>query len=365
MKILFAIKAMNDMKGGAERVLADVTSALSDNGNDISILTFDRPGGSSFYPLNKKVKRICLGIGDTHHKSTWAETHIRMRALRSTVKKEKPDIIVAFMHSMFVPMAFAMIGTGIPVIASEHIVPEYYKTRRLEFILLLFSSLFVRRITVLSEPVKASYPRFLHKKMVTISNPVLKPKLMADPEGKDTARKIILNVGRLDPQKDQEILIKAFAKLAPDYPDWDVRIMGDGELRDKLENTIKEYGLENRIFLPGTTPNISEEYQKAHIFAMPSIYESFGLATAEALAHSLPAIGFADCPGTNELIINNNNGLLIEGKNKEISLARALKKLMDSPKLRAQMGQNARNSAKSLRPEIIFQKWENLIKDEI
>ena len=144
MKILFAIKTMEDGKGGAERVLADITSGLADKGHDISVLTFDRRDGTSFYPLNKKVRRINLGIGNTYQRSTFTETCARMISVRKTIKTESPDVVVSFMHSMFVPVSFALAGTGIPVIASEHIVPEYYKIRRFEFLLFLISSFFAR-----------------------------------------------------------------------------------------------------------------------------------------------------------------------------------------------------------------------------
>lgn len=365
MKLLFAIKALDDVKGGAERVLADVTSGLTERDHDISVLTFDRSGGQSFYPLNKKIRHICLGIGNTHHKATFLETLVRMKMLRRTVKEEKPDVVIPFMHSMFIPMAFALIGTGVPVIASEHIVPEHYKTRWKEAVLFFLSSFFVSKITVLSESVKKSYISFFHKKMVSIANPVHKPKILADPEGKNAARKIILNVGRLTDQKDQKILIRAFAKLAPDYPDWDVRIVGDGELRTELETLIKKMKLENRVFLPGTTPKIEQEYQRVHIFALPSKYESFGLATAEAMAHGLPAIGFQACPGTNELIINDENGFLVKGEDRLESFSASLKNMMDSPSLRVKLGNSARKSIEPFYPGIIIKKWNDLIKKSV
>ena len=353
---------MDDAKGGAERVLADITSGLADKGHDISLLTFDRPGGTSFYPLHAKIRRICLGIGNTHQKSTVTQMCARMKALRNTVKAEHPDVIVALMHSMFVPMSLALAGTGIPVIASEHIVPEHYKTRRFEFLLLLVSSFFLKYMAVLSENIKTSYPRFLHKKMVAIANPVHEVDTLADPAGEKDARNIILNVGRLDLQKDQKTLIKAFAKLAPDYPDWDVRIMGDGVLRNDLERLVNECGLEDRIFLAGSTPYIALEYQKAHIFALPSAYESFGLATAEAMAHGLPAIGFASCPGTNELIVDGENGLLVEGDDRIQAFSVALEKMMASPDLRLMLGKKAQQSVKPFHPESIVEKWNDLVK---
>lgn len=343
-------------------MLADITSGLADAGHEVTALTFDQPGGDSFYPLSGKVTRVDLGIGDTSRRATVMETLARVRALRRAIKKDQPDVVVAFMHSMFVPAAFGLFGTGIPVIASEHIVPQHYKTRRLEFLLLLVATFFVRRVTVLSESVKASYPLFIRHKMIVIANPVRPPAALAHPEGGNDARKIILNVGRLDPQKDQETLIRAFATLAADYSGWDIRIVGEGALRSRLEAIIAEYGLQERIVLPGTTPDIGEEYRQAHIFALPSRYESFGLATAEAMAHGLPTIGFADCPGTNELIADNENGLLVKGVDRVQALASGLEKLMTAPGLRVRLGNAGRQRVDAYHPYTILKEWESLIK---
>jgi glycosyltransferase involved in cell wall biosynthesis len=356
---------MNDSQGGAERVISDVSSGLAERDHEVSLLSFDKPGGQSFYPLNNKISRICLGIGFPLKKATFSETCIRMVALRRTVKKERPDVVVAFMHSMFIPMAFALIGTDIPVVASEHIVPKHYKSRRLEFLLLMASGFILKRITALSESVKALYPKFLQRRMVAMPNPVHAPTGSADPTGDGKDRKIILNVGRLDPQKDQKTLIAAFARLATDYPEWDVRIFGKGPLRGDMEEMIRQHELQGRVFLPGTTSEIAKEYQQAQIFALPSLYESFGLATAEAMSYGLPCIGFSDCNGTNELIIHEENGLLVTGAGRVESFANALEKLMSDAEFRVKLGRGALESTQQNSPEKVFDLWENLLRDEV
>jgi glycosyltransferase involved in cell wall biosynthesis len=356
---------MNDAEGGAERVIADISSGLAERGHDVSLLSFDTPGGRSFYPLNSTIRRLCLGIGSPLQKATVQETCIRTFTLRRTVTKERPDVVVAFMHSMFIPMAIALIGTGIPVVASEHIVPQHYKSRRLEFLLLMASAFLLKRITALSESVKALYPKFLQSRMVAMPNPVHAPTGSADPTGDGQDRKIILNVGRLDPQKDQKTLIAAFARLASSHPDWDVRILGNGPLRGELEGMIQQHELQGRVFLPGTTPEIAKEYQQAQIFALPSLYESFGLATAEAMSFGLPPLGFVDCQGTNELIVDGENGMLVRGDDRVAGFTQGLEKLINSLELRAKYGTNAKQIIDRFHPGKIIGTWENLIEGVI
>ncbi len=362
MKILFAIKRMDGAAGGAERVLACIASGLAARGHDVALLSFDRPGGESFYPLDPHVHRIALGIGDAAGRATVGETFSRIPALRKAIAPERPDIAIGFMHSMFVPLAFALQGTRIPVIASEHIVPAHYRARRLEFIALCAAAGIVRRITVTSEAVRALYPRFMRGKIVPVANPVSLQTARADAKGEGLAVRTILNVGRLDAQKGQAILIDSFARLAPLYPDWNVRIVGEGDLRPRLEDQIRALGLAGRVTLAGTKADIAAEYAAAQIFAMPSLYESFGLATAEAMASGLPVAGFADCPGTSELVRDGENGLLARGADRVDALAGILETLMRDAGLRARLGLNGIGTAGAYRPDAIVDQWEALIE---
>jgi len=361
MKLLFAIKALDDAKGGAERVLCQLCSHLAGSGHEVVLVSFDVPGGKPFYPLDPRVRRVPLALGSVTDKARAIETLRRIPALRRIVAGEQPDVAVGFMHSMFVLLGFALTGTGIPVIGSEHIVPQHYRNRRLEYLLLLASRFFLDRVTVLSKEVAGLYPPGLRRRMVAIPNPVAAASSFADPAGVGRPRKTILNVGRLDPQKDQQTLILAFARLAPEFSDWDLKIVGEGPLRLSLQDLIERLRLADRVFLPGATPEIEREYMDAQIFAMPSHYESFGLATAEAMAHGLPAVGFADCPGTRERIRHGTNGFLAVGQDRVNGLAGALRQLMDSADLRAKLGANARVSVADFSPSSVFALWENLL----
>jgi glycosyltransferase involved in cell wall biosynthesis len=362
MKIFFAIKALDNVIGGAERVLADVSSGLARRGHDVTILTYDAPGGNSYYPLPPAIKRIALGIGYSTRPSTLRETLKRMFMLRRVILRQKPDIVVGFMHSMYVPLGLALTGTGVPLIASEHTVPEYYRNRPLEAFLLQIAPYIAKCITVVSEQVKDSYSTALQKHMVSISNPVsVSAQRQADVTGTSRRRKTLLSVGSLTAAKDHKTLVHAFAMVADALPDWDLRIVGDGELKAELQREIAALRLEDRVQLPGPNPAIHEEYIDAQLFAIPSLYESFGLATAEALACGLPAVGFSDCPGVNSLIKNDVNGILVSGNNRTQALADGLASVMGDAEKRQRYGDNARNSMDVYDPDVIVEKWEKLL----
>ncbi len=362
MKLLFCIKGLHNSSGGAERVLTNVVNGLSDRGYRIKILSYDAPGKSSFYNINSDVEWIQLGIGSTKSKATITHTIQRMISLRKRIQSLQPDLVVGFMHSMFIPLGAALYGTGIPVIASEHIVPEHYKTRKLEQFLLQMTPLFIKKFTCVSQQVKRLYPLHIRKKMIPIPNPVtVKTNTRADVTGKEKYRKTLLSVGRLEDQKDHVTLIRAFKIISDEYPDWDLKIIGDGSLENRLKELARNLGLSDRIQIPGATKDISSEYLSAQLFVLPSLYESFGLTLVEAFAHGLPAIGFEDCPGVNTLIKPYYNGLLINpGHQRITNLADALHTLMSDEEQRVSLAKNALKMADEYTLDPVLDQWQEL-----
>lgn len=361
MRLLFVIKALHAVSGGAERVLAELTAELAERGHDVHILCFDRPNDKPFYKFSDKVSFINKGVGSPLHKTSPKEFIERAFIIRKTAKDLQPDIVIGFMHSAFVTCSFALWDKKTPVIASEHIVTDHYKERKFEFWMLRISAFLFQKMTVISDQIKTHYPKTMHDKIVAISNPVSSP-IVTDKKKQN----VILSVGRLEEQKDHQTLISAFALIAHELPDFQLRIVGDGSLKDKLQKQIENVGLSERIALTGNIRDIHHEYQKAHIFVMPSRYESFGLATAEAMTYGLPCIGFVDCPGTNELIQNGKSGILVDPgthKDRAKNLAAAISGLIQDDKKATKLGKAGQKSIAQYQIKTITDHWEELFKE--
>lgn len=329
----FMIKALGNTGGGAERVMVDVANGLAERGHRVSVITCDPAGTPSYYPLHPGIDIIQLDSGNTGKSSGPRQFLKRLRSYRRVLKARQPDVAIAFMHSSYIPAGMALLGTGIPLIASEHIGPEHYRSRPLERILLQLTPFFADAITVVSEQIRASFNPWLRRKMVVAHNPVslsAKPRTAARSSGNGHAKRL-LTVGRMTEQKNQACLIEAFRRIADKFPEWTLRIAGDGPLADDLAEQVSAAGLSGRVELPGNISDIGAEYENADLFVLPSRYESFGLATAEAIMHGLPAVGFAGCPGTNELIRPGENGVLAQGNGDAGTLADALSGLMGDP----------------------------------
>ncbi len=361
MKLLFAIKKLATV-GGAERVLSTLCSELVARGHQVSILTFDTQGAKLFYPLDNRVNRIDLGIGDASRPARLSTSWKQIKALRQIARAQQPDVAIGFMHSMFIPLAVALVGTRIPILGSEHRTSEQYQTRPLQYLLFMLVAPLLDRLTVLSEAIRSRYSYVIKRRMVAIANPV-EVTIDATKAVCKESQLTLLSVGRLVRVKDHSTLIKAFALIADEFHQWHLKIIGEGVLRSELEELIKSVGLENRISMPGITSEIGIEYASAEAFVLPSNYESFGLAMAEAMSYGLPVIGFTDCPGSKELIETNETGILVDPNNDRVaSLANTLLELMSNPSLRQKLGVKGQEAIrKHFSTSHVCDQWENLL----
>lgn len=344
MKIAFVIKYLENASGGAERVLRDVSAGLCDLGHEVTILSFDRQQAESFFLLDTRVQWIKLDKARDQQRLDRGFSHLLrslgpMLTLRRELKRLKPQAAVGFMVTAFLPLSLFGMGLGIGLYGSEHNTYANYRSslKRVAFRLAVAR---LQKTSVLSKSVAQTFPASVQKRMIIIANPVMIAERRAQSVGKQEGTKICLNVGSLSKQKDQVTLIKAFGLLQNDCPDWHLRIVGEGPLRATLENLIRELDLQIRVTLVGQVSNIAEEYVNAQLFVTTSIYEGFGLVTAEAIAHGLPAIGFADCHGTNEIIQDRINGTLVNiqpGSTREQALAAEIRALMQDSVKRQQL----------------------------
>ena len=362
MRLLFAIKTLTLPGGGDERVVAQVAGGLAARDHDVILASFDPPGAEPFYPIDRAVRRVALGIGDVGRRTGPGEALRRIAALRRLAREARPDVAVGFMHSVYIPFGLALLGTGVPLVASEHIAFAHYRGRPLQAALLRLTPRLAVAATAISPAIRDGFPAPLRRIMKIVPNPV---RLAAGPDadvaGEGRPVKTLLAVGRLEAQKDHAVLVDAFARIAGDFSDWRLRIVGEGVLRPRLRAQALRLGLGDRVDLPGASREVEEEYAAAQLFVMPSSYESFGLTAAEALGRGLPVVGFADCPGVNELVRDGINGLLAEGPDRVEALAERLARLMGSLKLRRRLGAAGPASIEAFTPERITDIWETLL----
>ena len=144
----------------------------------------------------------------------------------------------------------------------------------------------------------------------------------------------LINVGRLEQEKDQSTLIDIFKEVKKEVKDAKLYIIGDGSLKEKLNNKIKEYNLEDSIFLLGflSKKEMEKYLLDSKIFVMTSITESFGIVLIEAMSYKIPCIAFDTADGARNLL-NNKNGILVSNRSKETMIKDLISLLKDDKKL--------------------------------
>lgn len=154
----------------------------------------------------------------------------------------------------------------------------------------------------------------------------------------------ILSVARLIDHKGLPNLIEAVRILSYEGRDISLKIVGDGYLRDHLQEMISNKGLDGLVHIVHHIPyeKIPEVYRSADIFVLSSIVEIFGVSALEAMSTGLPII-VTNVGGLPDLVEHGYNGYLVEQENPE-SLARTLDKLLDRNEI-DRMGKNAREKA--------------------
>lgn len=350
--IAFIISSMTS--GGAERVVANLSNKFTRMGYKVTIITFNSNG--SYYKLNDKIELKNYDY-DTSNKIKTFFTSISM--CKNAIKDTNPNIIISFMTEINIISIIANLFNRRTLIISERNDPNrsphqwYY--RILRNIFYRFSDGYVFQ----TNDAKNFFNKKIRKKSIVIHNPV---HIVCNGERQDNnIRKEIVSVGRLTECKNQKLLIDAFETISNKYKEYKLIIYGEGELRESLENYIKNKNLEDKIILPGNKKDIHLKIKDSEIFILSSDFEGMPNALMEAMALGIPCIS-TNCPigGPGEIIRHGENGILVECKNKN-DMVSAIELLLDDKKIRQTISRNARNIIESHSLEIICKQWESYI----
>lgn len=194
----------------------------------------------------------------------------------------------------------------------------------------------------------------LKNKAELIYNPVDVDKFYKDNENHEEI--CLITAGRLSKQKNQKLLIDAIKPLCQEYQNLSLRILGDGPLRDELENYVQSNGLDNVIHFEGNVDNIEGYFSKSDIFVLSSSYEGLPLVILEAMAAQLPIIS-TNVGGIKDIV--TDNGFLVETENKE-ELVKALRELIENKSLREKLGNNSLKNVQSYDSRVIADQYIEL-----
>ena len=353
MNINFFITSLGG--GGAERVVCNLANYLVGHRHTVKITVLR--GDDKTYPLDEKVTVEYLQPEYYHSPKS---TFYRLKEIRTTIgfliHLPKETLLVSLLE---LPVAYSLIFRRCfsqRLVICERNNPEFYS----KWYQRIFKNLACKAYGCVCQTSEIMdwYRERLSSKCRTaiipntINNDVLNASICERKE------KVIMTMGRLEPQKNQAMLISAFADLANDYPDYKLAIYGKGPLEQDLNEQINSLNLQGRVEMRGFTKDVIEAYHHSDIFVLTSNHEGMPNVLAEAMAMGLPCIS-TDCGGggAKELINDGINGIIVP-KNDKSALVESIRKLIENRVYADNLSHEAVLIKKRLSPEVIHKQWE-------
>jgi len=345
-------------KGGAERVMVNLAEDFAGRGHRVTMVTQYQKENE--YPLSPAVKRV---ISDITPEETTNNRIVNFKRrfckLRNIWKEERPDVILSFIGKNNMMAVLTSRFLDIPVAVSVRAEPgeEYYNTVMRIAAKTVFA--FADKVILQTKQCFGFFPPYIRRKAVILKNPVSEAFFRKRYEGERD--KTIVAVGRVDANKNHEMLIRAFAGIADEFPDYKVIIYGEGELREELIQLVRELNLSEQILLPGSIENVPDAIYKTRVFVLTSNSEGVPNTLIEAMMMGLTVIS-TDCPcgGPGELISNFENGILTpvgDVKKLQENLQVVLRDLQKADA----MGACAKRTGDIFRQEAVCKEWEEML----
>lgn len=367
MKVLF--NCLTTEKGGAERVISVLANEFARK-DDVVVLTLKK-NVKDAYKLDKRIKRLYVDKTSYEHDNKIRRmlrkiSIVRLSKLRKIIVGENPDIIISFLPEPSLRLMFASKYSSkiriIPKIISIRNDPEKeFSNPLMRFAMKRFYK-DVDGMVYQTKDAKNYFKGIIKTtNQVIIQNPI-DEKFLIKPKKDKERNNTVISVGRLEPQKNHELLIKAFGDIVNDVSDdYSLEIYGEGSRRDYLQGMIDEMGLSKKVFLKGKTDDIVSKLNDSKIFVLSSRYEGMPNALMEAMALGLPCIS-TDCPcgGPRSLTKNGENGILVKNGDKN-ALGRAISDLINDDKMRKILSRNALKIRKDNDVNTIVEQWYTII----
>ena len=319
-------------------MIVRLANAFADRGYEVDLVVL-KAEGPNLAAVAPAVEVISLGV------AWWPLAPL---AIHGYLRRSRPKLMIsALFHVNVFALAARLLlpFTRTRFVVTErnmlsvHVRYSRRRTRRLFFLAARLLYPFADKVVGVSRGVAEDIrlvARLPERKVTWIYNPAATPESLAraeaaldDPWFDSAKRPIIANVGRLEPQKDQDSLLRAFARL-PEAQRGSLLILGEGSLRGELERLSRALGIERQVRFAGYVDNPLPYLRRADLYVLSSLYEGFPTALVEALLCGLPVVS-TDCPsGPDEILGANEYGTLVPLRDPE-ALAGAILSSLASP----------------------------------
>ena len=356
-KIAFICSSLDNMAGGLERQIIRTAKSLKDRRLDVILLSYDNINANSFYKIPLNLKWIKCGNGLTPHKSaSLIDRCKQILFLRKTLKQNNITHLITYHHGLFPRSILASLFLGIKQIVSERNSLTHYKFIKLKkFNIGFISIFFANKITVQINSYKKQYPIFVRHKIYTIPNTIKDP--IKDRHVKLPLNNTICMVGRLSEQKNFNPILYQTLNQKKLPQNFKFKIAGEGSLRQELEQDFRKLIKNSYLELCGNINSMDNFYDSSTLFCLPSLWEGYPNALAEALRIGLPIITTYRFKDLDEFISNDVNGLIVN----DSELLDACLYLLGNKNLLIEMSKKSLIKYKKLSKPNPINSWANII----
>lgn len=343
VRIAFCITDLDP--GGAERALVRLATGLDRGRWEPTVFCLSSGGALVDELRAAKVPVVCLGA------RRWNHVAVLWRLVRE-LRRFRPLILQTFLYHANLAGRIAARVARVRTVVSGIRVAE--KRSRARLWLDRWTNRLVRQNVCVSRAVAAfsvEQSGLAAEKIVVIPNGVDVPRFAgAAPAdlsvfGIPARSRVLLSIGRLDPQKGLGDLIAAAAPVIHKFADVHFLLVGEGPERSHLEELIREQGLAERVHLAGWRADIPELLAAGTSLVLASHWEGLPNVILEAMAAGLPVVA-TRVEGTAELVIDGQTGFLVSSRS-PVELAEAIEKVLLGPAAARGMGHAGQQRAKS------------------
>ncbi len=356
-KIMFYTMTLK--KGGAENTIVNIANEFI-NKYDITIVTNVKC--KSEYILDSRVKHICLDKDNKQNESLLKKiitklSPKRTNYLKKVIISEKPDLVFSFLPEPSIRLLKLKRYFKIPLLVSVRNHPEH------EFIhLKKIRDFYYKKATTVIVQDK-SYIKYFSDDVKKNMNVI--PNFLTEEftryESSIEKRNKIVTVTRLEPQKNLQLLIRAFSLLDHKFDDYELYIYGIGSEYEKLKKLIDKYDLNKRVILAGRVKSIPDEISDAVLFVLPSNYEGMPNVLLEAMSLSIPVITTYSTEVIDSIITSDENGIIVPVGD-VLALRDAMDKVLSNKELQNKLRTNASKVREIYNKDNIIKLWKEIIE---
>jgi glycosyltransferase involved in cell wall biosynthesis len=344
--------------GGAERQIVALAHRFQTLGSSIVVVTLIEPG-----PLKEEMTKANIPVYSLGMKRGIPGPGAIFK-LAKIVRRERPDVVHAHMfHANVLARVSRIFWMKTPLVCAIRNLNEV-SSRATDFEAITwrdsayrYTNFLAQKTTAVCDTCAERYIRigaFRAEQLVSIPNGIVVSRFVRNPEAGARLRKELglegklvgLMVARMEPPKDQGLLLRAWAVAVKKYPDLYLLLLGDGPDRPQLEALAQSLGLTDRVRFMGVRKDVNAFLSMADFFLLVTNMEGMPVSTLEACAASLPLIG-SRAGGIPEVVLDRKTGFLVP-RNDLDALVGAIEKMASlTPTERAAMGAAAYQLASS------------------